>query len=107
MLKSTYGTGCFALLNTGTSPVVSKHRLLTTIAYQLGGVRHYALEGSIFVAGAAVQWLRDTLCVVQSAAAADALAEPPIPRRTSFWFLLSWVSARLIGARTRAARCSV
>ena len=74
MLKSTYGTGCFALLNTGTSPVPSRNRLLTTIAYQLSGVRHYALEGSIFVAGAAVQWLRDNLRVVESAAATDALA---------------------------------
>ena len=61
MIKSTYGTGCFALLNTGDAPVASKHRLLTTIAYQLGGKRTYALEGAIFVAGAAVQWLRDAL----------------------------------------------
>src|SRR6476469_9616076 len=59
MLKSTYGTGCFALLNTGDRPVFSRHRLLTTIAWQLGGARTYALEGAIFVAGAAVQWLRD------------------------------------------------
>ena len=61
MMKSTYGTGCFALLNTGAAPVHSRHRLLTTIAYQLGGQRTYALEGAIFVAGAAVQWLRDGL----------------------------------------------
>ncbi|MFX7106356.1 glycerol kinase, partial [Acinetobacter baumannii] len=54
MIKSTYGTGCFALLNTGTTPVASKNKLLTTIAYQLGGKRTYALEGSIFVAGSAV-----------------------------------------------------
>ena len=66
MLKSTYGTGCFALLNTGTSPVKSQNRLLTTIAYQLGGERTYALEGSIFVAGAAVQWLRDGLTLIDS-----------------------------------------
>ena len=65
--KSTYGTGCFALLNTGRTPVASQNKLLTTIAYQLGGVRSYALEGSIFIAGAAVQWLRDNLHVVQSA----------------------------------------
>jgi len=63
MVKSTYGTGCFALLNTGSTPVVSKNRLVTTIAYQLGGKRSYALEGSIFIAGAAVQWLRDSLHV--------------------------------------------
>ena len=61
MMKSTYGTGCFALLNTGETPVASKNRLLTTIAYQLQGQRTYALEGAIFVAGAAVQWLRDGL----------------------------------------------
>src|SRR5207237_10025507 len=59
MMKSTYGTGCFALLNTGTVPVASKSKLLTTIAYQLGGKRTYALEGSIFGAGTAVQWLRE------------------------------------------------
>ena len=59
MMKSTYGTGCFALLNTGTDIVRSKNRLLTTIAYRLDGKTTYALEGSIFIAGAAVQWLRD------------------------------------------------
>jgi glycerol kinase len=78
-VKSTYGTGCFALLNTGQTPVVSKHRLLTTIAYQLAGVRTYALEGSIFVAGAAVQWLRDGLRIVQSAEATGSLAEAADP----------------------------
>src|SRR6516162_4256681 len=61
MVKATYGTGCFALLNTGAIPVASTNKLLTTVAYQLDGVRAYALEGSIFVAGAAVQWLRDNL----------------------------------------------
>jgi seryl-tRNA(Sec) selenium transferase len=61
MVKSTYGTGCFALLNTGDTPVPSRNRLLTTLAWQLGGRRTYALEGAIFVAGAAVQWLRDGL----------------------------------------------
>jgi len=67
MIKSTYGTGCFALLNTGDTPVASSSRLLTTIAYQLGGKRTYALEGAIFVAGAAVQWLRDGLRSIGSA----------------------------------------
>jgi glycerol kinase len=67
MLKSTYGTGCFALLNTGADAVASKNRLLTTIAYQLGGERTFALEGAIFIAGAAVQWLRDGLGALQSA----------------------------------------
>ncbi|MEP9379871.1 glycerol kinase GlpK [Aquabacter sp. CN5-332] len=74
MLKATYGTGCFALLNTGSEPVASKNKLLTTIAYQLGGKRTYALEGSIFVAGAAVQWLRDGLGVIKHASESDALA---------------------------------
>jgi glycerol kinase len=74
MLKSTYGTGCFALLNTGDRPVASQNRLLTTIAYQLGGKRTYALEGSIFVAGAAVQWLRDGLGVIGHAAESENLA---------------------------------
>ncbi|MBR1122958.1 glycerol kinase GlpK [Bradyrhizobium lablabi] len=75
MIKSTYGTGCFALLNTGTTPVVSKNKLLTTIAYQLGGRRTYALEGSIFVAGSAVQWLRDGLGIIKQAAETGPLAD--------------------------------
>ncbi len=79
MLKATYGTGCFALLNTGEKPVQSHNKLLTTVAYQLAGKRSYALEGSIFIAGAAVQWLRDGLHVVQSAAETGALAEAADP----------------------------
>ncbi len=79
MLKSTYGTGCFALLNTGDRPVMSRNRLLTTIAYQLDGKRTYALEGSIFVAGAAVQWLRDGLGIIGHAAESQALAESAAP----------------------------
>src|SRR5205807_231322 len=75
MMKSTYGTGCFALLNTGTRPVVSKNRLLTTIAYQLKGTRTYALEGSIFVAGSAVQWLRDGLGIIKQASETGPLAD--------------------------------
>jgi glycerol kinase len=74
MVKSTYGTGCFALLNTGKQAVRSRNRLLTTIAYQLDGQRTYALEGSIFVAGAAVQWLRDGLKLVKRAGETGALA---------------------------------
>jgi glycerol kinase len=74
MLKSTYGTGCFALLNTGDTPVVSRHRLLTTIAYRLNGKVTYALEGSIFVAGAAVQWLRDGLKLISRAGDSEPLA---------------------------------
>jgi glycerol kinase len=67
MLKSTYGTGCFALLNTGDTLVTSKNRMLGTIAYQLGGKPTYALEGSIFIAGAVVQWLRDGLGLISEA----------------------------------------
>jgi glycerol kinase len=74
MMKSTYGTGCFALLNTGDRPVLSRNRLLTTIAYQVGGKRTYALEGAIFVAGAAVQWLRDALKLIVVSSDTDALA---------------------------------
>ena len=74
MMKSTYGTGCFAMLNTGENAVASKNRLLTTIAYQLNGKTSYALEGSIFVAGAAVQWLRDGLQLIESAQQSGDLA---------------------------------
>ncbi|TDL79713.1 glycerol kinase [Palleronia sediminis] len=75
MLKSTYGTGCFALLNTGETAVRSGNRLLTTVAYQLNGKPTYALEGSIFVAGAVVQWLRDGLKIIRAASETQALAE--------------------------------
>jgi len=79
MVKATYGTGCFALLNTGEKPVPSRNRLLTTVAYQLSGRRTYALEGSIFIAGAAVQWLRDGLKVIASAPESGALAQAADP----------------------------
>lgn len=79
MMKSTYGTGCFALLNTGPDRVISKNRLLTTIAYRLRGRTTYALEGSIFVAGAAVQWLRDGLKMVSSAGETGELAKQADP----------------------------
>jgi glycerol kinase len=79
MMKATYGTGCFALLNIGLEPVASKNRLLTTIAYQLGGRRTYALEGAIFIAGAAVQWLRDALKVIGAAPDVNALAAKADP----------------------------
>jgi glycerol kinase len=75
MVKATYGTGCFALLNTGSTIVRSRSRLLTTIAYQLAGKRTYALEGSIFIAGAAVQWLRDGLHLIAKSADVEALAK--------------------------------
>ncbi len=74
MLKSTYGTGCFAVLNTGAERVASNNRLLTTIAYRIGGRTTYALEGSIFIAGAAVQWLRDGLKIIDKADVSGPLA---------------------------------
>jgi glycerol kinase len=75
MVKSTYGTGCFMIMNTGDEPVVSRNRLLTTVGYRLKGKTTYALEGSIFVAGAAVQWLRDGLKLIQHAGETEAMAE--------------------------------
>ena len=81
MLKSTYGTGCFALLNTGETAVTSKNRLLTTIAYQFDGKPTYALEGSIFVAGAVVQWRRDGLKIIRDAAETQPLAEKADPNQ--------------------------
>ncbi|RDD63460.1 glycerol kinase GlpK [Ferruginivarius sediminum] len=79
MLKSTYGTGCFALMNTGRTAPTSRNRLLTTIAYRLGEETTYALEGSIFVAGAAVQWLRDGLKLLGSAPETETLAQQADP----------------------------
>lgn len=79
MMKSTYGTGCFALMNTGDTPVTSTNRLLTTIAYQFEGKPTYALEGSIFIAGAVVQWLRDGLGVIASAKDTQTMAEAADP----------------------------
>jgi len=84
MMKSTYGTGCFALLNTGTDLVRSKNRLLTTIAYRLDGRTTYALEGSIFIAGAAVQWLRDGLKIIARADETGALAEKADPTQNVY-----------------------
>jgi glycerol kinase len=79
MMKSTYGTGCFAMLNTGADMVRSKNRLLTTIAYRLNGKTTYALEGSIFIAGAAVQWLRDGMKIIKTASETGKLAESADP----------------------------
>ena len=84
MMKSTYGTGCFALLNTGAQAVASKNRLLTTIAYQLDGQRTYALEGSIFIAGAAVQWLRDGMGLIADAAESNILAHHSDPSQSVY-----------------------
>ncbi len=85
MLKSTYGTGCFALLNTGDDMVISQNKLLTTIAYQLNGKPTYALEGSIFIAGAVVQWLRDGLKMIDSAEQAGELAPNADPEQSVYF----------------------
>ena len=74
MVKNTYGTGCFMLMNTGTKPVPSTNNLLTTIAWQINGETQYALEGSVFIAGAVVQWLRDGLKIIRSSSEVEALA---------------------------------
>ncbi|HLY46595.1 MAG TPA: glycerol kinase GlpK [Stellaceae bacterium] len=81
MVKSTYGTGAFALVHTGAAPAASRHGLLTTLAYRLAGETAYALEGSIFIAGAAVQWLRDRLHMIGAAEETQALAERADPRQ--------------------------
>ena len=85
MVKSTYGTGCFLLLNTGEVAVESKNRLLTTLAWQLGGKRTYALEGAIFIAGAAVQWLRDGLRLFADSAESGALAAQANPEEQVYF----------------------
>lgn len=84
MLKATYGTGCFALLNTGSRRVASSNRMLSTIAYRLDGKTSYALEGSIFIAGAAVQWLRDGLKIIGKAADSGALAAQADPSQAVY-----------------------
>lgn len=84
MMKATYGTGCFALLNTGEQAIASKNKLLTTIGYQLDGKPSYALEGSIFMAGAAVQWLRDGLGIIDQAKETQALAEKADPSQAVY-----------------------
>jgi glycerol kinase len=73
-VKNTYGTGCFLLMNTGEKPIESRNNLLTTIAWKIGGKVNYALEGSIFVAGSVVQWLRDGLGIIKSSSEVEALA---------------------------------
>jgi len=74
MIKNTYGTGCFMMMNTGTKPIESKHRLLTTVAWKIGEETVYALEGSIFIAGAVVQWLRDGLGIIRHSSDVGKLA---------------------------------
>src|SRR6202020_2566448 len=85
MVKSTYGTGAFALVHTGAKPAASTHKLLTTIAYRLGGETAYALEGRLFIAGAAVQWLRDRLRIIAAASDTQELAERADPRQRVYF----------------------
>lgn len=86
MVKNTYGTGCFILMNTGEKPVLSKNNLITTIAWQIDGKTIYALEGSVFVAGAIVQWLRDGLKVINSSSEIEALARQ-VPDNGDVYFV--------------------
>lgn len=103
MVKATYGTGAFMLMNTGEAPVPSRHRLLTTIAWQFGGKRSYALEGAIFVAGAAVQWLRDALGLLREAADAGRLAENAADEPVYFVPAFTGLGAPYWDSRARGA----
>jgi len=86
MVKNTYGTGCFIMMNTGNEPVFSKHNLLTTIAWSLNGSTSYALEGSIFIGGAVVQWLRDGLGIIRNAGETESLAKK-VPDNGNVYFV--------------------
>jgi glycerol kinase len=88
--KNTYGTGCFLLMNTGTAPVASQHGMLTTIGWRIGGECTYCLDGSIFIGGAVVQWLRDGLGVVEKSADVEALARS-VPDNGGVWFVPAFV----------------
>jgi glycerol kinase len=90
LTKNTYGTGCFMLQNTGTRPVASRHRLLTTVAWKIGNCTDYALEGSIFVGGAVVQWLRDALKMIHSSAEVETLAKS-VPDNGGVYFVPAFV----------------
>jgi glycerol kinase len=90
MVKNTYGTGCFMLMNTGTKPILSKNKLLTTVAWKIGAKTEYALEGSIFVAGAVVQYLRDSLGLIKTSADVEALALS-VPDNGGVYFVPAFV----------------
>ena len=85
-VKNTYGTGCFLLMNTGTEPITSRNNLLTTIAWKIGDTVNYALEGSIFVGGSVIQWLRDGLGIIKSSAEVEALART-VPDNGGVYFV--------------------
>ena len=86
MVKNTYGTGCFLLMNSGEKPILSKNNLITTVAWKIGDVVNYALEGSIFVGGSVVQWLRDGLGVIKSSSEVEALASQ-VPDTNGVYFV--------------------
>lgn len=90
MVKNTYGTGCFMLMNVGEEPVLSKANLLTTVAWSLGGKTTYALEGSVFMAGAVVQWLRDSLGFIEASSEVEALAAS-VPDNGGVYFVPAFV----------------
>ncbi len=107
LAKNTYGTGCFLLLNTGAHAVASKNRLLTTVAWDLGGALTYALEGSVFIGGAAVQWLRDGLKLIRNGRRRRGARREREPTTgASTWCRPSRGSARRTGTRTRGAPSS-
>jgi glycerol kinase len=107
MVKSTYGTGCFAMINVGDTPLKSSNRLLSTICYQLNGKPTYALEGSIYVAGAAVQWLRDGLKIIERPAKATRWQSRRTQPNMFIWCPALLALARLIGIQTHAAQFMV
>ena len=107
LAKNTYGTGCFLLLNTGRTAVASRNNLLTTVAWKRGDATDYALEGSVFIGGAVVQWLRDGLQIVRSAGGDRGARGHAFPTTAACtWCRPSPASARRTGTPMRAARSS-
>jgi glycerol kinase len=104
--KNTYGTGCFMLQNIGETPVESKNRLLTTVGWKIGEKTEYALEGSVFIGGAVVQWLRDSLGIIATAAEIEKLAASVPNNAGVFSFRRSPAWERRIGTRKRVERSS-
>ena len=107
-VKNTYGTGCFLLMNTGTQPILSRNRLLTTIAWKIGDTVNYALEGSIFVGGSVVQWLRDGLGIIRSSADIEALAAS-VPDNGGVYFVpaLTGLGAPWWDSAARGLLCGI
>ncbi len=105
MVKNTYGTGCFMLMNIGEKPIISKNNLLTTVAWKINGKTHYALEGSIFIAGAVVQWLRDGLKIIRTSQEVEALASSVSSSEGVYLFLPLQVWVHPIGISKHKALC--